>query len=61
MELGRTQLTCGPASLILLPPGQVYGARISHDGSHCLTVAIDPEMLSAGDTVRALERSAKAI
>jgi len=50
VDWGSTQLTCGPASLIFLPPGQAYGAHISHEGSRCLTVAVDPEMLSDGDT-----------
>ncbi|NDK52362.1 hypothetical protein GYH37_24090 [Rhizobium laguerreae] len=56
MDWGRTRLACGPASLIFLPPGEDYNARITHEGSHCLTVAIDPEMLSAGDTVVDFER-----
>jgi AraC family transcriptional regulator len=56
VDWGSTRLTCGPASLIFLPPGQAYGAHISHEGSHCLTVAVDPEMLSDGDTVLDVER-----
>lgn len=60
VELGRTRLTCGPASLIVLPPRQAYGGRVSCEGSHCLTMAIDPEMLSASDTssISTIERSA---
>ncbi|SJM33663.1 hypothetical protein [Mesorhizobium delmotii] len=56
MDWGRTRLAFGPASLIFRPPGVHYSARISHEGSHCLTVAIDPEMLGAGDTVVDFER-----
>lgn len=45
MDWGRTRLDCGAASLVLQPPGHVFGAHISHVGSRCLTVAIDPEVL----------------
>src|SRR3546814_3247669 len=47
MEWGRTRLDCGSASLVLQPPGHVFGAHISHVGSRCLTVAIDPAVLLA--------------
>jgi AraC family transcriptional regulator len=56
VDWGSTRLTCGPASLIFLPAGQAYRAHISHEGSHCLTVAIDPEVLNAGDTFLDFER-----
>jgi AraC family transcriptional regulator len=57
MDWGRTRLTCGPASLIFLPPGQAFDAHISDEGSHCLTVFIEPALLlSAGDTVLDAER-----
>src|SRR3546814_6143914 len=45
MEWGRTRLDCGSASLVLQPTGHVFGAHISHVGSRCLTVAIDPAVL----------------
>jgi len=45
MNWGRTHLRCGTASLVLQPPGQVFGAQISSAGSRCLTVAIDPAVL----------------
>jgi hypothetical protein len=52
-----TRLDCGPASLVFHPPGEVYGARISAAGSHCLTVAIDPAaLLGATDTMPDFER-----
>src|SRR3546814_11132744 len=35
-------LDCGSASLYLQPPVHVFGAHVSHVGSRCLTVAIDP-------------------
>ncbi|MGH7500687.1 MAG: helix-turn-helix domain-containing protein [Longimicrobiales bacterium] len=41
----RKRLRCGPAALVFHPPGQVYGARVSDAGSHCLTVGIDPAAL----------------
>ena len=49
-DWGRTRLSCGPASLVFQAPGEVYGARISDAGSHCLIVEIDPLVLerSAG-------------
>src|SRR3546814_6774816 len=31
MEWGRTRLDCGSASLVLQPPGHVFGAHISHE------------------------------
>jgi AraC family transcriptional regulator len=45
IDLGRTRLSCNPASLMFQAPGEVYGTRISDAGSHCLTVAIDPFVL----------------
>lgn len=41
VDWGRARQRCGPASLVFHPPGEVYGARISHVGSRCLTVGID--------------------
>ncbi len=44
-DWGRTRVRCGPASLVFHPPGDVYGARISDEGSRCLTLGIDPVVL----------------
>ncbi|WP_446720673.1 AraC-like ligand-binding domain-containing protein [Mesorhizobium sp. L-8-3] len=53
---GRRRLNSGPASLIFLPAGQAYAAHISHEGSHCLTAAIDPALLrNACDTTLDVE------
>lgn len=55
--VGGSRLTCGPASLLFQVPGQLYGARISDAGSHCLEVDIDPAvLLSAADTLPDFDR-----
>jgi hypothetical protein len=46
IDWGRSRVECGPATLVLRAPSQVYGTRISDAGSHCLTVAIDPVTLA---------------
>jgi hypothetical protein len=52
VDWGSSGLRCGPASLVFRPPGQVYGARISDEGSRCLTVEIDPaELMNAADAL----------
>ena len=57
MDWGPAGLFCGPASLVFHPPGQVYGAQISDQGSRCLTVDIDPAvLLSAANTLPDFER-----
>lgn len=53
----RGRLSCGPASFVFQAPGEVYGARISDAGSHCLTVDVDPAVLmSADDDLPDLDR-----
>jgi AraC family transcriptional regulator len=57
VDWARTRLDCGPASLLFHAPGEVYGARISDAGSHCLTLAIDPAaLLGATDRMPDFER-----
>ncbi|BCH32499.1 hypothetical protein MesoLjLc_44290 [Mesorhizobium sp. L-8-10] len=61
VDWGRRRLNSGPASLIFLPAGQAYAAHISHEGSHCLTAAIDPALLrNACDTTLDVERLSTA-
>ncbi len=56
-DWGRLRIRFGPGSLAFLPPGEVYGGRISDAGSHCFTVAIAPEVFrAAADAVPALAR-----
>ncbi|MPY88856.1 MAG: helix-turn-helix domain-containing protein [Luteitalea sp.] len=45
----RSRLRCGPAALVFQPPGEIYGARISSEGSHCLQFAVDPLVLQSID------------
>lgn len=53
----RGRLRCGPASLVFHPPGEVYGARTSDAGSRCMTVSVDPSVLSgAADAIPDFER-----
>jgi AraC family transcriptional regulator len=57
VELGRTRLPCGPATLIFLPPGHAYDVRIWREGSYCLTATVDPAFLqSSSDRVLDFER-----
>jgi len=57
VDWGRRRMRCGPASLVFHAPGQVYGARISDAGSHCLTVDVHPAvLLSAADALTNFER-----
>lgn len=49
VDWGRSRLNCGPASLVFQAPGEMYGARISDAGSHCLTVDVDPAVLTSAD------------
>lgn len=58
MDWGRASMRCGPASLLYEPPEHAYEARISEEGSRCLTVEIEPAMLrGATDALSNLDGS----
>jgi AraC family transcriptional regulator len=49
MDWQRSRLRCGPAALVFQPPGEIYGARISGEGSHCLQFSVDPHLFQSID------------
>ncbi|MPY89482.1 MAG: helix-turn-helix domain-containing protein [Luteitalea sp.] len=49
MDWQRSRLRCGPAALVFQPPGEIYSARISGDGSHCLQFSVNPHVLQSID------------
>ncbi len=56
-DWGVTRVRCDRASLVFHPPGDVYGDRISGEGSRCLTIAVDPVVFSsAADAIPSLAR-----
>ncbi len=57
VDWGTMRVRCGAGSLVLQPPDEAYGARISDAGSHCFTVAIAPDvLLAAADALPGLRR-----
>jgi len=49
LDWQRSRQRCGPAALVFQPPGEIYGARISGEGSHCFQIAVDPVVLRSID------------
>jgi AraC family transcriptional regulator len=56
IDWGRNRLSCGPASLVFLAPGELHSTRVSDAGSHCLTVDIDLAVLESAAVTLDFER-----